>query len=134
MTASITTNIAINFVHDAEEQVMVSYPQLTEYRKILDAFYASTKALRPRIERESGLPDAHRMSAATDYGSTLTDFSPGSDHDFDEVEYLYTRPYVLLNIFRNQIRASPSAFFCIKQGNSWRCLRSSGRSIPELPW
>lgn len=111
VTASITTNTAINFVHDAEEQLMVSYPQLTDYLKILEAFYPSTKALRPRIEHEPGRPDAHSSSAASGYSSTLTDFAIGSDHDFDEAEYLYTRPYILLYIFRNQVRASPSEVF-----------------------
>lgn len=90
VTASISTNTAINFVHDAEEKLMASYPQLTDYLEILNVFYPLTKKLTPRIEHASGRPDPHGLSAATGYGSTHIDFAPSSDHDFDAVEYLYT--------------------------------------------
>ncbi|CAD6566983.1 MAG: hypothetical protein ASARMPREDX12_009205 [Alectoria sarmentosa] len=91
--ASISTNTAINFVHDAEEKLMASYPQLTDYLEMLNVFYPLTKQLTPRMEHASSRPDAHGFS----------------DHDFDAVEYLYTRPYFLLETFRDQVRTMPSA-------------------------
>lgn len=38
VTASLSTKTAINFVHDAEEKLMASYPQLTDYLEMLNVF------------------------------------------------------------------------------------------------
>ena len=65
MIASISTNTAINFVHDAEEKLMASYPQLTDYLEMLNVFYPLTKQLTPRMEHASSRPDAHGLSVAT---------------------------------------------------------------------
>lgn len=96
VTASVTTNTAINFVHGAEEQLMASYPQLIEHSKILEALFGSTK--NHDLPFEHGLQGGSRPKHA--------DSSP--NHRFDTDEYLYMTPYVLLETFIIRVRARPS--------------------------
>ena len=109
VTASLTTNTAINFVHGVEKQLTASYPQLTDYGEILDVFYPLAKTSNPR-KMHIGPHDAQDVSTASKNGSTPIDFALDSGNNFDEIEYLYARPHELLAATRSMVKNSPLSF------------------------
>lgn len=124
VTASVTTNTAISFVHGAEEQLMASYPQFAGYPELLRAFYPLAMQTVARMADASDrsaeeinarttqfeLRHVQDVSMATDHGSTHMDVASDPQHDFDEVEFLFARPCRLLEVFCDWFWFSPSGF------------------------